>query len=272
VDSLFPSWIEETRQAFLSRNAPGIPIENFSLYGGSASYGKKILVDPRCFTDHFNALASVAQANHMELQHQRHTLNDIRNAFNVESKITSSFIVERLFNIEKSVRRLEDRLIGEAPAPVPPPALNVIRFSISSQCLPNNASLSDVTITFFANNYPTGYAMDTKGPTWNELDPQQKKSLRNKFGSIKRAVRMVLMHADAYPVIANKSAIRVIATAAEKRLLDALGLEDKSISIYKLEKQLKLPEMKEMLVEKSLKLPENTPDDMRKFFKGDKGD
>jgi hypothetical protein len=146
----------------------------------------------------------------------------------------------------------------------------VIRFSISSQSLPKYASLSDVTTAFFVDNYCAGYAMDTKSPPCNELDSQQKKSLRNKFGSIKHAVRMVLMHADAYPVMPNnpseyKGVIHAIATAAEKRILDAFGLEDKTISIYKLEKQLKLPAMKEL--EKSLRLPDNTPDDMRKFFK-----
>jgi hypothetical protein len=109
-----------------------------------------------------------------------------------------------------------------------------------------------------------------KNPSWDELDSQQKKSLRSKFGSIKRAVRIVLGHADSFPLMPNnpsqyKSIVQEIATAAEKRIRDALGFDDNTIiSIYKLEKQLKLPAMKEL--EKSLSLPDNTPDDMRKFF------
>jgi len=77
-------------------------------------------MDSRCFADHFNALAGTTQANHMELQHHRHLLDDIRSAFNVESKMTSSFIVEKLFSMEKSTRRQEDHLTGEAPASTAP--------------------------------------------------------------------------------------------------------------------------------------------------------
>jgi hypothetical protein len=63
-------------------------------------------MDTRTLVDHFNLLASIVQSNHMELQRQRHILNDLQQAFNVESKITSAFIVERLFNMERSLRRL----------------------------------------------------------------------------------------------------------------------------------------------------------------------
>jgi hypothetical protein len=270
-DLMFTKWVCEARKAFLSRNAPGLPIEAFPLYGGSAD-GRGILMDTRCFTDHFNALASVAHANHMELQQHRHTLNDIRNAFNVESKITSSFIVEKLFNMEKSIRRLENHLIGETPTPVTPPrSKGVIRFSVSSKSLPKYASLSEVTTAFFVDDFCAGRELDLKSPSWAELDSQQKKSLRNKFTSIKRAVRMILGYADSFPLMPNnpsqyKNIVREIATAAEKRIRDALGFDDDTIiSMYKLEKQLKLPAMKE--VEKSLSLPDNTPGDMRKFFR-----
>jgi hypothetical protein len=131
---VFSKWVCEARKAFLSRNAPGLPIETFRVYGGEP--GRGILMDTRTLIDHFNALASVVQANHMELQHQRHVLNDIQNAFNVESKITSSsFIVERLFNMEKSLRRLEENLIPQVTTPVTPPPTSrgVIRFSVSSK-------------------------------------------------------------------------------------------------------------------------------------------
>jgi len=272
-DSMFRSWISEARKAFLSRNAPGLPIETFPLYGGD---GKGFMMDTRCFTDHFNALASTAQANHMELQQQRHTLNDIRNALTTESKITNSFIVERLFNIEKSVRRLETHMIGEAAKPSPVPSKGIIRFSISSKSLPKYASLADVTTAFFVDDYRAGYAFDTKSQSWNELDSQGKKSLRNKFATIKRAVRMVLLHADCYPVVDEnhpsqyKDVIKGIVTPAEKRLREALGFDDdKTLSIYKLEKELKQPAAKEL--GKSLKLPDNTPDDARKFFNSSLG-
>ncbi|KAG7356501.1 hypothetical protein IV203_001187 [Nitzschia inconspicua] len=267
-DLMFVKWCGEARQAFLSRNAPGLPVETFRLYGDDPD-GRGILMDTRTLIDHFNALASVAQANHMELQRQRRVLNDIRNAFNVESKITSSFIIEKLFKMERSIRRLEENLIGEAPASAPPPSKGVIRFSISSKGLPKNASLSEVTTAFFADDYMTGYLLDTKSPSWNELDAQEKKSLRSKFSCIKRAVRIVLQHADSFPLKSNnpvqyKDLIRGIATKAEEKIRENLGFDSKTITIYKVEKQLTLPRMKGL--EKSLNLPDNTPDDMRKFF------
>lgn len=120
-DRMFSNWVSEARKAFLSRNAPGPPTEPFRFCGGDSH---DILMDPRCFTDHFNAVASTAQANHMELQHHRHPLNDILNGFNVESKITSSLIVDGLFNIKKLVRRLEENLMG-APKPATPPLRRV---------------------------------------------------------------------------------------------------------------------------------------------------
>jgi len=58
-----------------------------------------------------------------------------------------------------------------------------------------------------------------------------------------------------------------IATAAEERIREALSFEDKTISMHKLEKALKDPNMKEL--ERTLKLPVNTPEDAHKFFESD---
>ena len=169
----------------------------------------------------------------MELQHHRHLLNDIRSAFNVESKITSSFIVDKLFSMEKSTRRLEDHLTGDAPASTAPDSpKGIIRFSMNSKSLPKCASLVDVNTAFFADNCYAGYVLDTKSASYDELCPQGKKSLPNKFATIKRAVRIVLLHADSYPLKPknashHKDLIRGIATTAEKRLRETLGFEDK---------------------------------------------
>jgi len=75
---------------------------------------------------------------------------------------------------------------------------------------------------------------------------------------------MVLIHADSYPLMTedrskHKEMVRRIATAAEERMRDALGFEDKTISMHKLEKALKDPNMKEL--ERTLKAPANTPED-----------
>jgi len=81
---MFPCWASESRKAFLSRNPPGLPIETFPLCGGATSnlHVKGILMDARCFADHFNAIASTTHAMHMEQQQMKHMLDDLRNAFN----------------------------------------------------------------------------------------------------------------------------------------------------------------------------------------------
>lgn len=67
------------------------------------------------------------------------------------------------------------------------------------------------------------YALDLKSDSWNDLDKSEKKRIRNHFANIKRAVKMVLMHADSYPSIPEdpsqyKEVTRRIATAAEERI------------------------------------------------------
>ncbi|CAB9508633.1 expressed unknown protein [Seminavis robusta] len=278
-DLIFSNWVGEARRAFLSRNAPGLPIGTFPLYGGDPG-GRGILMDTRCFTDHFNALASIAQANHMRLQSLEHKVNDIRSAFNVESKITSSFIVDRLFNIQKSVRRLEENLIGaQTPAPAPTLPKALLRFSRSGPSEGAPVSLTEATIGFFYDNYPAGYELDKRSPSWEEFDSNKKKALGSKLNTIRNAVRVVLLHADSCPLKQNsseywnKADIRGIAREAEKRVCEALetlrlnaSVQDcKTITISNLERAMKDPKWKEY--EKSLVLPANTPDDIRKVLK-----
>jgi hypothetical protein len=144
---VFGNWIVESRKAFLSRNIPGILIQKFPLYGGEN--GKGILMDPRCFVDHFNALASVTQAMHMNLQHQNHMINDMRNTLCSESIINNDYVLGKLYNMERSIRRIENHLMGEVKPDVAPSSKGVIRFSISSKGLTSQMSLADVTIAFF---------------------------------------------------------------------------------------------------------------------------
>ena len=74
------------------------------------------------------------------------------------------------------------------------------------------------------------------------------------------------MHADSYPLIPEdpshyNEVLRRIATAAEERIRSNLGFENKRISIHTLTSHSMLKTL-----EKTLKLPVNTPDDIRKFF------
>lgn len=201
----------------------------------------------------------------MELLHQKHMLNDIRQAFNVESKITSSFIVDNIFSMEKSLRRLEENLMGAPKPDATALPKGVIRFSNVAKTLP--ASLTESMVAFFADECKAGYELDEKSSDWDDI----KKSCSNKFSLARKAVRFVLCHADSYPLKSensphhDKATIRGIAKEAEKRVREAIGFDDtETVSAHKLEKKFKLPAVKEC--KKSLKLPDNTPADMLEFF------
>jgi hypothetical protein len=169
----------------------------------------------------------------------------------------------------KAIQRLEKNLIGEAPKPTAPPK-GLIKFSINVDLLSKYPSLIEVTIAFFADDFRGGYALDQRHESWNALDPQEKKSLTNKFTTIKRAVKIVLMHADDFPLMPTnplqyKEEIRRIATAAEDRVRKDFDFGDKVITPNKLQRQLKdVPRFRE--TEMKGKLPDNTPEDWRRFF------
>ena len=65
-----------------------------------------------------------------------------------------------------------------------------------------------------------------------------------------------------------KDIVRGIATKAEERIREALTFNSNTtITVHKLEKELKHPVAKEL--SKTLSLPDNTPDDYRKFIKSE---
>jgi hypothetical protein len=260
--SIFNKWTSCARNAFLSRNLPGIPIEKFSLYGGDSAKGK-VLMDPRCFVDHFNALASTTQSTHILVHQLRHQLNDVTDILRHVMSNNNN-----MYMMAKSIQRIENHLMGPT-LPTPKLPSNVIKFSIASKGLTNRTSVTDVTVAFFVEDYRVGFELDKKSESWNDLEPPERKRLRNYFGTIKRAVRMVLMHADSYPLVPEdpskyKETVRRIATTAEERIRKDLDFDDKNISIYKLTKH---PSMKSL--ENTIELPDNTPEDARKFCNAD---
>lgn len=99
----FQNWCKCARDAFLSRNIPGIPVGKFALYGGK---GSDICMDPRCFVDHFDALASVTQSTHVIVQHLHHQLNDVVEILREDERSMRSHLLDMM----SSVRRLEQHI------------------------------------------------------------------------------------------------------------------------------------------------------------------
>jgi len=272
AEKSFSFWVKETRKAFLNKNMPALPIENFSLYSDSPYNGKEILMDPRCFTDHFNSLATLVQSQHMEQQRQGHVLNSIQNAM-INYNITQKIILEKMYNMDRILQRQEtDRIIAGAittAAPMTSQKKCLLKFSISSKTLSQKPSLTEVTTAFFVDDFKAGYELDTKSQAYKEMPQAEKKKFRNKFSTIKKAVKAVLVCAESYPnpdesedPLHCKEKVRRIASVGEERMRnDFEEFKDTNISMYKLEKVI----TKE--IEKSWILPKDTPEEARKFFK-----
>lgn len=103
-----------------------------------------------------------------------------------------------MHSVKRSIERIENHFIGEAPEPNLSffSSNGVIKFSLSSKGLTNQMSLADVAVAFFVDNFPAGCALDMKSHSWKDLDSTEKKRMHNLCGNIKRAFGMVLMHAD----------------------------------------------------------------------------
>lgn len=162
--------------AFLKCNLPVLPIGKFSLCGGGEN-AKKVLhggvtgtgipMDPRCFSDHFSTLASVTQNIHMNLQHQQHMINDMRNHLRCEKALTKDFVLGQPHTMMRSIQRLENHLIGKPTARLPSlDAPRTIPFSISSKGLTNQMSVVNVFVTFFAKDCRIGHELDKNN--WKE--------------------------------------------------------------------------------------------------------
>ena len=259
----FNKWCECARSAFVERNLTAIP--DFTPYGGN---NKRIKLDPRCFIDHMNSVTSLAQSNHHVIQQLRRQLTDVQEILTHYLTSTHQHLHETQ-NVAESVRRIERHLLPDRPQSVSPqPSIDVTKFTVSSKGITNQMSVSDVFVSFFYEDYCSGFELDKKSEAWKEdMDTPERKHYKNRFAKIKRAVRMVLMHADEFPMIPDdpsnyKEVLRRTATSAEERVRSSLNFGDKRISFYTLTNH---PELKEL--EAKLNLPANTPDDWQKFFK-----
>jgi len=119
----------------------------------------------------------------------------------------------------------------------------------SSKCLSRGATLAEVTTAFFADDCRSGYRLEMESPSWNDLDSQEKRSVRAKFYTMKRCVRLVLLHAESHPLMPedptkHKEVIKRIATEACECLQDAMGEKRKAITPGRLEKLLAKEENK----------------------------
>lgn len=290
-EDLWSCWRTEARMGFVSRNMNGLPtgcvnrtldpdLRDFlnsnprndpvTISLVNTPHWRKILMDPRCFADHFNSLTSSNIANHLEVQKLKHVISDLRKENNDKNAMLT-MAVSKICCMERSIERLTQHFMPlgitpGAPSTTPAPPKGLLAFSIAVKGLAKNASLAEVTTAFFVDRYPAGMELDQKSQAWKTMEPQDKRSLRNKLNSIKRAVKLVLFHVDTFPGGSDKESIKRSALIGEERIRRKFEIGPSAIiTTYKLEKYLKQPRFKDM--EKTMQLPGDTPGDVVKFFK-----
>ncbi|CAB9531278.1 unknown protein [Seminavis robusta] len=143
----------------------------------------------------------------------------------------------QVYAMATSIRRLEDHILGEVDSkPVTTANPPVRKFTVSSKALARHASVVDVTVLFFSDDFPAGMALEQRSDSWKDMDEKEKKSHRNRYSSIKRAVRMVVMHMDSFPLVSDrdfKSTLRHVVSKAIERLRTNYKIsEDKTITVH----------------------------------------
>lgn len=260
VDKLtFNKWCEETRHAFIERNVAGLPSSAIDLCGGN---GKSVMMDVRCFAEHFAALSSTTQSTHVAVRQLRHQMSNITDILRFKRLDTN-----KLCAMSNSIKSLEDHILGEedfGPA-THPPSIPMKKFSVSSKALANHASAVDVTVLFFVEDFPVGMSMEQRSDSWKDLEPKAQRSLRNRFGAIRRAVRMVVHHMSSFPPMTDhdfKSTLCNLAIEAVKGLRQSCHLpEDKNITVHAMASNSQTTPL-----ELALNLPSDLPEGWREVF------
>jgi len=77
----------------------------------------------------------------------------------------------------------------------------ITKFTISCKGLTNQMSVADIFVTFFDEDFRAGFGLDKQSEAWKDMDAPERRTCKNKFESINRAVRFVLLHADSHPLV-----------------------------------------------------------------------
>ena len=207
TDAIFEEWKKETRLGFFNRNLPALAITNYPRHLGDVSNPfHQVMLDPRCFVDHINALSAHYQALH-NLSCQQTT--DIRQLTGLVRGLQGQ--------VQKQTELLDFLVAGrnqqQIAVPVSPsaagspsknstdlleasPASYVKRFSVGFSALGQRCTISDRFVFFFAEMAKAGYEKDkdTAG-----VSQEEKKKTRNDFTRLKRTVKIMLLFCESYP-------------------------------------------------------------------------
>ena len=219
-EATFEAWRKEVQTGFFNRNLPALAIQNWPRHlNDRTNPFHQVMMDPRCFVDHFNSLAAHYTSLHSQscqqqsaianltstvsnLQAQMQTQNELLGRLtallqgNVCGAIVpispsvSSGSPQRASELKQSVSNdtADFQECGE-------PASFVKRFSVSFKTLQNGCAIADRFIMFFRERAKEGYDKDMA----IVQDNAERRKIRNDFGRLKKTVKQMLLFCDEYP-------------------------------------------------------------------------
>ena len=268
-DATFDAWKEEVGIGFWSRNCQSLVISRMpaQLLDGSPHPSRSVMMDPRCFMDHFNDLARSMMTLQATQRQLVLTLN--------RSEQRQLLILDKLAQISSFPGSSPVVLVAQQPdqemedSAAPPP---VIRYTVAEKGWGKVKNVEQYFFHFFNDQAMEGYQFDLEDPQW-ATNPDTSK-IRAKFGRLKKVIKIMLAYADTYPppkprqvanIAAWQRAVRDIAAACNARILQKLNDLSNSPTIKTQLSQAALIAAKEVHCDEDM-LPDDTPIAARAWF------
>ena len=291
----FEAWKKEVRIGFFNKNLPALAIQDFPRHlGDTANPFHQIMMDPRCFVDHFNSLAAHYMGLHSQVCQQQTSIGNLTamvNGMQVQLQRQNELIREMATSLQNrpavvpvspsdtSSPPLSPRRSSRKSRPSPsstPTKPFIKRFSVAFQTLTKGCTIADRFVFFFAERARAGYDEDKA----LDMDATETKKVRNDFTRLKRTVRLMLLFCDAFPsekpndpteLASWLAALREMATQAEATMRSLLypdnpnkvmtqsALTGKAISMV-------TKEWEDGTSEFQRQLPDNTPNETKSWF------
>ena len=209
-NNVFDAWRKEVQVGFFNRNLPALAIQNFPRHLGDVSNPfHQVMVDPRCFIDHFNSLAAHYMGLHSQVSQQQTAIGNLTSLVrNLQGQVQSqNDLLARLTVLletgQPTVHPVSPSVSG-SPAKLSPSSSTdgstveayVKRFSVAARTLGKGCSISDRFVFFFAECARAGYEKDKAVA---DIDAKERTKIRNDFTRLKRTVKLMLLFCDSYP-------------------------------------------------------------------------
>ncbi|CAB9501170.1 hypothetical protein SEMRO_101_G051750.1 [Seminavis robusta] len=222
TDDIFDAWKKEVKLGFFNRNLPALAIQNFPRHLGDVTNPfHQVVMDPRCFVDQFNAMATHYQALHSTLVQQQTTINNQTAMLQSVQRQLGAMekMHENQTQLLMQLCRQSQVSIGDTPSTICPPTIPPVtpqqategdgsgsrgtgvqftssakHFSVSVNSLGKNPTLADQFYFFFAERAKEGYQRDKEDP-----NPGDNRQLGNKFQRLKETVKFMLRFCGEFP-------------------------------------------------------------------------